>query len=196
MVHVLLNSGLENFEHYSATVWDECNCVVVWTFFGIAFLWDWNEKWPFPVLCAPRGLHITRAFLDTHLANKGDGKSCEAKVVNRAGDKVRLFNWQWPRSLQNLLLRAEKGYLTDPRVQVGLLWWLSGKESACQCRQHVFDPWVRKIPWRRKWLPTPYSYLENSMARGAWRVIVHGFTKSGLDCTVWAQKVTNKARLA
>ena len=31
-------------------VLDECNCVVVWTFFGIAFLWDWNENWPFPVL--------------------------------------------------------------------------------------------------------------------------------------------------
>ena len=28
----------------------ECNCVVDWAFFGIAFLWDWNENWPFPVL--------------------------------------------------------------------------------------------------------------------------------------------------
>ena len=50
MVHVLLKSGLENFEHYFASVWDEYNCMVVWTFFGIAFLWDWNENWPFPVL--------------------------------------------------------------------------------------------------------------------------------------------------
>ena len=32
------------------SVWDACNCVVVWTFFGIAFLWDLNENWPFPVL--------------------------------------------------------------------------------------------------------------------------------------------------
>ena len=31
-------------------VWDECNCVVVWTFFGIAFLCDWNKNWPSPVL--------------------------------------------------------------------------------------------------------------------------------------------------
>ena len=40
----------------------------------------------------------------------------------------------------------------------GLSWWLSGKESVCQCRAHRrcgFDPWVRKIPWRTKWLPTP-----------------------------------------
>ena len=33
--------------------------------------------------------------------------------------------------------------------------WLSGKESACQCRRREFDPWVRKISWRRKWQPTP-----------------------------------------
>ena len=42
--------GLENFEHYFTTVWDECNCAVVWAFFCIAFLRDWNESWPFPAL--------------------------------------------------------------------------------------------------------------------------------------------------
>ena len=49
-VHVLLTPGLENFEHYFASVRDDCDCAVVWTSFGIAFLWDWNENWPFPVL--------------------------------------------------------------------------------------------------------------------------------------------------
>ena len=49
-VHVLLKPGLENFEHYFASVWDKCNCAVVWAFFGIVFLWNWNENWPFPVL--------------------------------------------------------------------------------------------------------------------------------------------------
>ena len=39
MVHILLKPGLEDFEHYFASVWDECNCAVVWAFFGIAFLW-------------------------------------------------------------------------------------------------------------------------------------------------------------
>ena len=40
----------------------------------------------------------------------------------------------------------------------GLPRWFSGKESACQCRRHRrhgFYPWVGKIPWRRKWQPTP-----------------------------------------
>ena len=49
-VHVLLKPDLENFERYFTSMWDECNCVVVWAFFGIAFLWDWNENWTFPVL--------------------------------------------------------------------------------------------------------------------------------------------------
>ena len=47
---IVLKPGLENFEHYFASMWDECNCVVVWAFFGIAFLTGWDENWPFPVL--------------------------------------------------------------------------------------------------------------------------------------------------
>ena len=50
-VHILLKPGLENFEHYFTSVWGEyCNYAVVWTFFGIAFLWDWKKNCPFPVL--------------------------------------------------------------------------------------------------------------------------------------------------
>ena len=40
----------------------------------------------------------------------------------------------------------------------GLLWWLSGKESCLRCRKRRrcgFNPRIRKIPWRRKWQPTP-----------------------------------------
>ena len=37
----------------------------------------------------------------------------------------------------------------------GLPQWLSGKESACQRWRRGFDHWVRKIPWRSKWQPTP-----------------------------------------
>ena len=49
-IHVLLKPHFENFEHYFASVWEECNCVVVWTFFDVVFLWDWNENRSFPVL--------------------------------------------------------------------------------------------------------------------------------------------------
>ena len=33
--------------------------------------------------------------------------------------------------------------------------WLSDKEPTCQCKRHGFDPWVRQIPWRKRWQPTP-----------------------------------------
>ena len=50
-VHVLFKHSLKNFEHYLASMWNEWNCAVVCTFFGTALLWDWNENWPFLVLC-------------------------------------------------------------------------------------------------------------------------------------------------
>ena len=49
-VHVLLKSSLESFEHYFASMWEDCNCMVVWTFFVLVFLWAWSENWAFPVL--------------------------------------------------------------------------------------------------------------------------------------------------
>ena len=43
----------------------------------------------------------------------------------------------------------------NTKNSLGHPWCLSGKESTCQCRRPRFDPWVRKIPWRRAWQPTP-----------------------------------------
>ena len=60
-----------------------------------------------------------------------------------------------------------------------LPWWLRWQRICLQCRRPGFDSWVRKIPWRRKWLPTPVSCLENPMDRGAWRAAVHRVTGSG-----------------
>ena len=54
----------------------------------------------------------------------------------------------------------------------------SGKEPACQARgrrRRGFNPWVGKIPWRRKW-QLQYSCLENPLDRGAWRAMIHGGT--------------------
>ena len=62
-VHALLKTGLENFEHYFTSVWDECNCVVVWAFFGIAFLRDWNEKAGLEE--AQAGIKIARRNINT-----------------------------------------------------------------------------------------------------------------------------------
>ena len=47
LVHVVLNPSLKDFEQYLANMRNEHSCTVVWTFFGIALLWDWNADWPF-----------------------------------------------------------------------------------------------------------------------------------------------------
>ena len=65
-VHILLKPGLENFEHYFASMWDECNYVVVWAFFGITFLWDCNEHWLFPVLWPLLSFPIFLAYWVQH----------------------------------------------------------------------------------------------------------------------------------
>ena len=60
----------------------------------------------------------------------------------------------------------------------GFLRWLSAKESTCQCRRHRLDPWVRKIPWRRKWQPTLVFLPGNPMDSGAWLATVRRVVKS------------------
>ena len=64
----------------------------------------------------------------------------------------------------------------------GLPWWLSGKESTCQCKRCRFNPWVRKIPWRRNWQPTLVFLPGKSHGDGAWWATAHGITKE-LDTT-------------
>ena len=49
-VHVLLKSSLKDFEHNLTSMQNEHNCTIVWTSFGTALIWDWNENWLFPVL--------------------------------------------------------------------------------------------------------------------------------------------------
>ena len=55
---------------------------------------------------------------------------------------------------------------------------LTGKESACQCRRCAFDPWVRKIPWRRKWQLTSVFLPGKSYGQRSLAATVHEITKS------------------
>ena len=56
------------------------------------------------------------------------------------------FNAQESKQLKNVYVRKH-----------GLPKDYSGKESSCQCGRCRFNPWVGKIPWSRKWHPTPVS---------------------------------------
>ena len=50
-------------------------------------------------------------------------------------------------------------------------WWLSGKESTCQCRSLSFAPWSGRSSGEGNGNPLQYSYLGNPMNRGAWWAI-------------------------
>ena len=83
----------------------------------------------------------------------------------------------------NFIWLLTKKYLKNYKVEYlsGLSRWLSGKEPTCNARdvrRHECDPWDRKIPWRRKWQPTPVFFLGNPIDRGVWKATVHGVTKS------------------
>ena len=69
---------------------------------------------------------------------------------------------EWKVALQRSESLLHYFYLDDLSLTEGLRQWLSSKESACQCRRHGFNPWVGKIPWRRKWQPTPVFLSKKS----------------------------------
>ena len=80
-----------------------------------------------------------------------------------------------------------KGYV---HLHLGLPRWLYGQGPSYQCRRPMFNPLVRKIPWRRAWQPTQYSCLENPMDRGAWRATIYRVTESG----TWLKWLSMHAR--
>ena len=55
------------------------------------------------------------------------------------------------------------------------------QEKAYQCKRHGFDPWVRKIPWRGKWQPTPVFLPEKSHGQRSLVGYIHGVTRVGHD---------------
>ena len=74
--------------------------------------------------------------------------------------QMYLLNWfnfiVFPQFLFSLWFSSEAEImLKDLKEYTWLLRWLRGKESLCLCRRHGFDPWVGRIPWRRKWQPIP-----------------------------------------
>ena len=86
--------------------------------------WGWGEAWP-PSQSRCEAASFPRESLPS--------KWCSNQHVRG------VLNWLW-ETLGSDMLEAS----------VGLPWWLSGKESICQCRNHRIHPWVGKIPWRWK----------------------------------------------
>ena len=91
-----------------------------------------------------------RYFNKNQYDSSGLGKSYKKVVFS--GVAYRLLS----TTRMELPNQACSASISSPQNSLDrLLWWLSGKESACQCRRCRFDPSSGKIPWRRKWQPTP-----------------------------------------
>ena len=89
-----------------------------------------------------------------------------------------------------LLNQCCKVNLTIKSVQ-WLPWWLSGKESFCQCRRHGFNPWLGRSPGEGNGNPLQFSYLGSPMDRGGWKAAVHGVAKES-NTAYW---LNNKYRM-
>ena len=113
----------------------ECNCAVVWAFFGIAFLRDWNENWPFPVLWPLLSFPNLLAYWVQHFT------ASSSRIWNSStgipSPPLALF-----------VVMLSKAYLTSHSRMSGSRWvitpsWLSGlwrsflySSSVCFC--HLF----------------------------------------------------------
>ena len=102
---------------------------------------------------------------------RGEGKVRGLPLTLRVTSQKKMAMWSdtlpfitpsppGPSRALNFLLwvTASTATFWEGTQWYGLPRWLSGKEPACQCRSRRrcrFDPWVRKIPWRRKWQPAP-----------------------------------------
>ena len=75
--------------------------------------------------------------------------------------------------------------LLSPLLLPGFPGGASGKEPTCQCswhKRHGFNPWIRKISWRRVWQPTVVLLTgESCLDRGAWWATVHRVEQSWIQ---------------
>ena len=122
-----------------------------------------------PLHCPPNPLFFSLCYLSSHTQRhqrQGAEPGClikespwresrwRGKIQHRSGFCSKTT---WGETVVSQGPRDERGWAV--RDSPG---GSDSKELACQCTRHRrwgFDPWVRKIPWRRKWQPTPVSLL-------------------------------------
>ena len=118
-------------------------------------------------------VHSAEAHLNTGLYN-----ACLPPQHTATLLKVYLQQFLLPNSSCTDIRKKLQQSVKPP----GIPRRLNGKESICQCRRCGFDPWVRKIPWRRKWQPTLVfllgkSHEKRSLDMGSQRVRQYWMTK-------------------
>ena len=92
-------------------------------------------------------------------------------------NQLFLLQWLYTHALCSLGLGLGSWDLGAASLSGGLPWWLSNKESICQCSRHGFNTWDGKIPWRWKQKPTPVFLLGKSCGQ-----------RSLTGCSPWGSK--------
>ena len=142
-------------------MWNECNCTVVWTFFGIVLLWDWNVNWPFQS-CG----HCWVFQICCHIEWSTLTESSFRIWNNLAGFQLP------PLALFIVMLPSRL-----PR-------WFSHKESTWNAGDMGSIPGSGRCPGGGPSNPLQYSCLENPVDRGAWQSM--GSQRSGHNWSDWA----------
>ena len=105
---------------------------------------------------AAQSVKTPPARQETQVGSLGWEATLKEEIV--AHSSILIWETSWteePRGLQPMGSQAwavttPPHYHTHTHIYRGLPRWLSGKESACRCKRRWLNPWVRKIPWRRK----------------------------------------------
>ena len=141
LVHVLLKPSLENFERYFTSVWDECNCAVVWAFWRrstLGFLWkEWCWSWNSSTLATSCGelTHWKRLWCWEGLRAGGEGN-------DRGWDgwMVSLTWWTW------VWVNSGSWWC---RGRPGVLWFMGS--------QRVGHDWETELNWTEGFLLQSFS---------------------------------------
>ena len=178
MIHVLLKPGLENLKHYFTSVWDKCNCAVVWAFFGITFLWDWNENWPFPVLWPGKLLGwVFQIFWHVECS------TCTASSFRIWNSSTGIPS----PPLAFLVVMLPKTHLTLHSRMSGSRWMIVHYRASLVAQvikslPALRETWVLFLVWEnpleKKWQPTPVFWPGKTHGWSTWGAIVHCVTKS------------------
>ena len=154
-VHVLLKPGLENFEHYFTSVWDECNCVQIWEL-------DHRKGWALKNWCFQTV--VLEKMLESPLNSK------EIKPVNPKGNQPWMFIGRtdseaktpifWPPDVKNSLEKTLMLGKVEGRRRRGWqrMRWLDGIIDSVDMNLRRFKFKLWKIV----------------KDRGVWHAAVHG----------------------
>ena len=153
-VHVVLKPSLENCERYFASVWNECNCVVVWTFLTLPFFGIGMKNWHFPVLWLPCLFNLYVEYIKRNI--RLDESQVGIKIARRNINKLRYADdttliVDREEELMSFLMRVKNLAWSNIKKTKILApssitsWWIEGENVGEQWQ--IFFSWAPKSWW-------------------------------------------------